>query len=96
MASNQMLCKRFSRDGKNLVSHKMQANPGRGRSVKVESTVTAVSLLHDFEHELVHKFMTGPGGGDVLFGQNAVPVLPAGGEARLVVGEACELLPTSL
>jgi uncharacterized protein YcbX len=34
-----------------------------------------------------------PGTGGVLFGQNAVPVLPAGGEGRLAVGEACELAP---
>jgi uncharacterized protein len=31
--------------------------------------------------------------GGVMFGQNAVPALPAGGEARLAVGQACELVP---
>jgi uncharacterized protein YcbX len=37
-----------------------------------------------------------PGGADVLFGQNLIPALPAGGEARITVGEACELLPAGL
>jgi hypothetical protein len=69
VASNQILCQRSSRDGKNLVSHKMQANPGRGRSVKVEG-------IDGFNH-IPPQLLPGIGLREDTFGQALSTVPPS-------------------